>query len=242
MGNASAGGIAGSMDGNAYAEKCFNLGAVSAESKGTTDVFVGTLVGNVLKTTNTMIDSGAVAQEGLEFFGALHADHLEANYSASEIKLTKVPTMLGSSFMTKGSDYVEAAGATLRAVQDTTPAGGLQKVRFVATVNSLEYSAVGFAVATTVGGVKGETVEYQSETVYSDIYVKANGEYTELCSAAQLGGSYIFTGTVLEASASGTVEYTVTPYAVNMKGEKISGTAYVITYTDGAFVSAVKVA
>ncbi|MBE6633408.1 MAG: hypothetical protein E7620_03580 [Ruminococcaceae bacterium] len=242
MGMASAGGIAGSMDGNAYAEKCFNLGAVSAEGKGETDVFVGTLVGNVLKTTNAMIDSGAVAQEGLDFFGVLHADHLEANYSAVAITLTKIPTMLGSAFLTKGSDYSEAKGATLRAVQETAPAGGLQKLRFVATVDSLNYSAVGFEVVTAVNGVKGEAVEYKSETVYSHVYVKANGAYTELCSAAQLGGSHLFTGTITEAKATGTVEYTVTPFTVNLKGERTTAPTYVITYTDGVFVSAVRAA
>ena len=238
MGNASAGGIAGSMDGNAYAEKCFNLGEVSAENAGATDVWVGSLVGNVLKTTNAMIDSGSVALEGMEFFGVLHADHLEANYTATVITLSKIPTIQGSSFLTKGASYVEPIGATLRAVQETAAANGKQTVRFVGTVDALSYQSVGFEIA--MGDQPAAA--YSTKTVSSHIYVKANGAYTELCAASQLGGTHIFTAALADVSTAGTVTFTVTPFAVSQDGVKTTGSAYTVTYVNGVFTSAVKIA
>ena len=238
MGNASAGGIAGSMDGNAYAEKCFNLGEVSAENAGTTDVWVGSLVGKVLKVSNAMIDSGSVALGDIKFFGVLHADHLEANYTATVITLTKIPTIQGSSFLTKGASYVEPVGATLRAVQETAAANGKQTVRFVGTVNALSYQSVGFEIAM---GDQSVTA-YGTKMVYSHIYVKANGEYTELCAASQLGGSHIFTATLTDVSATGTVTFRVTPFAIGQDGVKTTGATYTVTYVNGVFTSAVKAA
>ena len=119
-------------------------------------------------------------------------------------------------------------------VQETAVADGKFKVRLVATLgDSLRYSSVGFTVA--LDG--GNTLNKECQNVYRKlVYTKADNTLGEI-TAAQLDGTYVFALAIDNIPATGTVTFTVTPFAKGLDGTTVyTGTSYSVTYTDGAYV------
>lgn len=107
--------------------------------------------------------------------------------------------------------------------QVTTPNEGKYSVRFVGTLNSLDYSAVGLLIRT-------ENAEYGGccEKVYTSIL----GNF-ERYTAEQLGGNYIFTWTIQNIPENaGSVTFTVTPFLAT--GDTVwYGQVSTVTYQAG---------
>ena len=104
-------------------------------------------------------------------------------------------------------------------------------VRFVGTVDSLNYSEVGFKVTELEydrSWTKGTNVVYSKLIGNTDTGVV---EYTE----ENLNGQYIYALTIQGVPTTGTVTFNVTTYGI-VDGVEVEGTTYAVTYTDGAYV------
>ena len=104
-------------------------------------------------------------------------------------------------------------------------------VRFVGTVDSLNYSEVGFKVTELEydrSWTKGTNVVYSKLIGNTDTGVV---EYTE----ENLNGQYIYALTIQGVPTEGTVTFNVTAYGI-VDGVKVVGKTYAVTYTDGAYV------
>ena len=140
-----------------------------------------------------------------------------------------------------------------RGVQESAVSDGMQAVRFVGAVDSLEYSSVGFdisceysaveyadandTVGTVVNGAK-EKKEFSVTEVYRVLTAYGEHGIEESIEAKELGGKYAFAVTIYDIPATGTVTFTVNAYSYSQDGVKTpDANSFVITYTNGAYVS-----
>lgn len=144
---------------------------------------------------------------------------------------------LGLSFVVENGEVVLAT-PVVRATQHTEATGGTQKVRFLATINTDDYTRVGFRVTTQVAG---ETAVNRGSYSCKNIYgsVLANGVTIQ---ATELHGTYIYNLTFTDVPTDKNVIFTVTPYAEidNAAGEvatTYNGKQQVIVYEGGRRVS-----
>lgn len=120
-------------------------------------------------------------------------------------------------------------------VQQTKVADGKFDLRFVAGVDSLKYSKVGFELVRIEAGKGNSALVKQVDNV---VYTSLNG-YNEngekqVYTAADLGVAYLAATTVTNIPATGTVTFLVRPYAVSPNGEVIySGMPMILTYVNG---------
>ena len=120
-------------------------------------------------------------------------------------------------------------------VQQTKVADGKFDLRFVAGVDSLKYSKVGFELVRIEAGKGNSALVKQVDNV---VYTSLNG-YNEngekqVYTAADLGVAYLAATTVTNIPATGTVAFLVRPYAVSPNGEVIySGMPMILTYVNG---------
>lgn len=128
------------------------------------------------------------------------------------------------SYTADPSDKITVNKTQKSAVKDEKMA-----LRFLGSIDSLNYDGIGFVV---------EQKEGDSRTYYFLFNKKAYNEVkngTEKLSKADFGGNYI-TAEILDgisATNTNTVRYTVTPYAIDTTGNLLVGTAKYISLTAG---------
>ena len=115
--------------------------------------------------------------------------------------------------------------------------GDVLSVRFVGTVDSLNYSKVGFEI-TAMDGAKSWTNE--TNTVYSSL-IGNTDTGVKIYDETNLHGQYIYALTIKGVPTEGTVTFNVTAYGI-VDGVKVVGKTYAVTYTDGAYVGTVVIA
>ncbi len=124
----------------------------------------------------------------------------------------------------------ETVDITFRGIQNTDFSAETFAVRFIATVDSTNYQRVGFYITEANNGVELDT---STDTVYTAINSSTGNAYT----AAELGGKYI-TAIVIKGIPAGTaLNFTVTPYVIDMDGQKQEGAAYTVTITSEGVVT-----
>ena len=126
---------------------------------------------------------------------------------------------------------VTLAKVRLAATQETAAANGKIKVRLIGAIDSLDYTVAGFDVK--VGSAAAE--EKTTKTVST--YVGYNGG--KAAAFDNYITSYVYAVELGEISATGTVVIEATAFVKGVDGAKVSAAKYTVTYTDGAFVSAV---
>lgn len=120
-------------------------------------------------------------------------------------------------------------------VQQTKVADGKFDLRFVAGVDSLKYSKVGFELVRIEEGKGNSALVKQAG---NEVYTSLNGYDTngdkKVYTAAELGAAYLAATTVKNVPATGTVTFVVRPYAVSPDGETLySGMPLILTYVNG---------
>ncbi len=110
---------------------------------------------------------------------------------------------------------------------------GTYDVRFAATVDTLEYSNLGFLITATYGNGMTRVLDSDCKKVYTALSATVNGE-TQIETAEKYEGQYIYALTVTGIPESlETVTFTVTPYAKD-GSDRIGNTYSVIcTPVDG---------
>ncbi|MBQ8345289.1 MAG: hypothetical protein IJY42_03375, partial [Clostridia bacterium] len=103
-------------------------------------------------------------------------------------------------------------------------------VRFVAGVNSLDYSKVGFTIVATPAN--GDTLKFETSSaiVYSSITASDTLGLTETYSATKLGCSYLSALSVKEIpTTAGEVTFEVTPFCEDAAGIRYAGETQTLT-------------
>lgn len=116
---------------------------------------------------------------------------------------------------------------------------GRFSVRFVATVESLEYSAVGFEIEAVyeAGEIASKTYGKPMTSVCTGLLATYDDDTTVLVNAEALGGNYLMAYSVNGIPLSvGTATFTVTPW-YELAGERTRGASYTVIYRDGVLVS-----
>ena len=134
----------------------------------------------------------------------------------------------------------KASLPTNRAVssQASVAKDGKYNIRFIATIDKFEYEAYGFEITYTVPEATEPTaVKSTEKTIYTELS-GVTKEFDILSKrAADHSSNYLYTTIISDLPATGTIEFTVKPYT-KTAGAETYGIGYVVTYTDGAFVSA----
>ena len=139
-------------------------------------------------------------------------------------------------------DYVPTTDVTTYGVQNSEPADGLFHVRFVATLDSLAFDAVGFEVVAywqdAEGALATKTYSVSCKTVYEEILAKDEAGVPIAVTASSLGAEYIYALSIVNVPATaewGNVTFVCRSFA--QSGESVSwGEALVCSYTAGQFL------
>lgn len=231
------------------------FGEYSAKATNMTCSFTNCKVLNLTATTGTAValwNTTPASVPGTLTIDGEGQDFLTAtlpSISVGTLK-TRVATMYAAdpTFLTVANELVDAtlvklSGIALQGLQETAPVADALSVRFLGTIAAsyTQFNALGFDVAyiapdSTVYAAQ----EVAVKTVYTSILASEGGEMVAHNASDFNGAAYIFALTLEDVPATGTCVFTVTPFICS--GEtKLTGTAYEITYTNGAFVSSTPV-
>lgn len=131
---------------------------------------------------------------------------------------------------------VTEGGVAFRGVQNTGVQDGIFNLRFIGTVDSLQYSALGYDLSCTwAGGAKPEAA-FTTDTVYKTVTATGNG-MTKQYTAEGFSAAYLWAVTVTGIPAAGDVTFTVKPFSCDPEGNKTTLGMYTLIYRDGQFVS-----
>lgn len=220
----------------------------------------GAVVKDCLSAASVSVSSGSV---GVLIGGSVDAATASGNYymksdsantTGGEIELTdwvkavsvlneKYSNVFGRFLLNTDETVAVLATPKLTGVQDgKVTDNNTTSVRFIATLrDTLRYERVGFRI--TVNG--GEEKIFSCQHVYLKLLASENGAQVEV-SAEAMGGSYLYALTVNGIPATGTVTFTVVPFADDQAdsegAQTYLGQGYTVTYTDSVFVSATPIA
>ncbi|MBO4309090.1 MAG: hypothetical protein J5885_04580 [Clostridia bacterium] len=149
-------------------------------------------------------------------------------------ELAFVETLFGASTNPKADASIVYVGVQNSAVSD-----GKFAVRFVSSVESLEYSKIGVRVEVAEKGVGSAlATERSSRYVYEQILAAGDNGVPTAYPEIPLANTWFSALTITEIPASGTYIFVVTPFTVSADGETTDrGGAIAIVYTDGVFVN-----
>lgn len=131
---------------------------------------------------------------------------------------------------------VTEGGVVFRGVQNTGVQDGSFNLRFIGTVDSLQYSALGYDLSCTWAGGSKPEAEFTTDTVYKTITATENG-MTKQYTAEGFSAKYIWAVTVAGIPATGDMTFTVKPFSCDPEGNKTTIGVYTLVYRDGQFVS-----
>ena len=145
---------------------------------------------------------------------------LESTVSVDNLKITTLPTVDCVAAQTTGG----------------LDANNQYAVRFIATVNSLDYAKAGFEIVATPANGDALQFEDSTNTVYNSIIASdelgIKAEYT----AQELGGKYLIAIGIKEIpDGLGNVTFTVKPFCENSTG-RIYGAEKTLTVNNGVAV------
>ncbi len=200
-------------------------GTIYGEANLTTDdkcTYLSTLNKLTANGSSTSVDAATAAST---------LNNLVLENTGTEAEPTWV-NWSGLYFTADADGSIDIANPQLVAVQET----GTGTVRFIMGIENYEIydnSKTSLNVTVTVNGKSHtESCHY----VYTQII--GDGEtYTP----SDFGSNYLYALTIDGVPTSGTIVFTVTPSAV-IGGTTYTGGSYEVTYTDGEYISAVRVA
>ena len=120
-----------------------------------------------------------------------------------------------------------ATNVTVNKAQASTPAEGVMNLRFLGSIDNLNYLGMGYLVSITVNGATTYKV-VNTKSVYETVN---NGAGT--LSKSDFGGNYILAMAIEGEAADVTAVYAVTPYALTEDGNIVTGVTKSITLING---------
>ena len=120
-----------------------------------------------------------------------------------------------------------ATNVTVNKAQASTPAEGVMNLRFLGSIDNLNYIGMGYLVSITVNGTTTYKV-VNTKSVYETVN---NG--TGTLSKSDFGGNYILAMAIEGEAADVTAVYAVTPYALTEDGKIVTGVTKSITLING---------
>lgn len=155
-----------------------------------------------------------------------------------DVQFTNIEVTTENAHLDPGSG--KDTGVVYKGCQESIgTANGKFSVRFVATVESLEYSAVGFEIQAVyeAGDIASKTYGKPMTSVCTGLLATSGDNTTVLVNAEALGGNYLMAYSVNSIPLSvGTATFTVTPW-YELAGVRTRGTSYTVIYRNGVLVS-----
>ena len=265
-------GWVGNNNRSANLTRCANIGEVNTTANNNGNfagVYIGTMIltdcyafGSVIGAadkrgilfgTGSNVTFDGTPETGTKYLPVADAKSTVGTAAGDEVTLAQAVELMNAAFgptifmadTTKAA--VTIANPALRAVQDTTPADGTQRIRVIATLDSLNYQDVGFRYTKYVNDVlkDEENTVYKCNTVYTSVAATGAGGEVKQVKASDLFGSYIFAvvfnGVPVEADKE--VKIVITPFAIDRDGTTTYyGDTMEIIYQNGEFQSFTKTA
>ncbi len=240
-------GILGNTDGTGGSVKhCMNFGSITNRALVEANKLVGSagIVG---------WNGKANAYTGCVNYGSLSAESGRVGAVCMQDGAVGNTEDIGSTFtgnLDKTGSLSGSAAAELNTygVQNSKPVSDLFNVRFVATLDSLNYTAAGFEITAYWQGADGtlQTKDFRVDCrkVYREITGKAENGIDFSRTAQELGGEYVYALSILHAPAAadmGNVTFVCRSFAETTDGTAY-GNALACAYRAGEFLfcSAVK--
>ena len=120
-----------------------------------------------------------------------------------------------------------ATNVTVNKAQASTPAEGVMNLRFLGSIDNLNYLGMGYLVSITANG-KTTYKMVNTKSVYESVN---NGSGT--LTKADFGDKYIMAMAIEGEPADATVIYAVTPFALTKDGDLVVGVTKSITLING---------
>ncbi len=163
--------------------------------------------------------------------------YYESNADRWDVQFTNITVTTRNAHL--DTDGTAGTGVVYRGCQESRTADGSFGVRFIATVDSTDYSAVGFTIDAVyeAGSVSAKTYGRALNTVYTGLLATAADSSTVLVNAEALGGRYLMAYSITGIpDAVGTATFTVTPW-FEKGGVRTAGTAYTVIYRAGVLIA-----
>lgn len=128
-----------------------------------------------------------------------------------------------------GGIIPQNGGAQFRGVHQSA-VDGTYNIRFLGTIDSLNYETVGFKIALDGGKTKTDCAEYVYDSVIGANGVEETVTYSAL---GTYGAGYIYASTITGLSATGTYTFTVTPFTVDAEGTPTEYASYTVSCVNG---------
>ncbi len=128
-------------------------------------------------------------------------------------------------------------------VQKSDPVDNKMNIRFVAGIDSAEFTAVGYDIKIYNAG-KVATLSVEDYQVYEQINAKAENGVNTAVTAESQGVNYLIALTLTSVpttAAFGEVTFVITPYAKNAQGEKVIGHSWMCMVQTGNLILNVNV-
>lgn len=262
-GKTYAGGLIGWNNGNPWTvvqmNDCASLGMVSADTAA--GAFVGlsnrltqkyAIESFVNATKTTLIGANSSGNVNVSNYYVVDSELSE--FDSATVKSTQInaygKALEKASALTDYSKAATAIANVLRACETVAKDDGLcaiqmsadgSSIRFVGKVKDIEgLTNVGMYIT-----INGTTQTMTTKEVFDSIVSNDEHGVADTCTAETLGAGYLYAAGVYGLPATGTVTITVQTFTETQSegSEPVqtpSDSAYVITVTDGQFVSSVK--
>lgn len=161
------------------------------------------------------------AAEPIMQFSFNSATDVNATMAVDNLKIATIPTVDCVAAQTTGG----------------LDANNQYAVRFISTVNDLNFAKAGFEIVATPANGAAKQFEASTNTVYNSIIASdelgIKAEYT----AAELGGKYLVAVGIKDIpDGLGNVTFTVKPFCENLAGERTYGAEKTLTVNNGVAV------
>lgn len=126
----------------------------------------------------------------------------------------------------------------LAGVQESDVKDNTVNIRFIGTIDSLDYSDIGFKVTATFDN---QTVDYDvsCKFVFTSIMGSDEMGNQETWDSDYFESKYIYALVIQGVPTNiGEIVFTITPYTVSLTGQELEAADYEVVYNNGEFVSA----
>ena len=226
----AAGGFVGYSEKAVDINGCVNYGAINGKLHAAGMVGTGSTVTSITNSVN---------------FGAVSAGTTNAIATAA---ITTASGNMAMTLPTTHTGYTASEAVKFVGTQESAVESDLFNVRFLAVVDGVEYTSVGYEIVAYVDhDGDGKLSEWKYTHTTSNVYNKVTGTDAEgkpfEATAAELGGSdqysYLYaltTKKVPAAASAGSVVFFVKPFATTASGT-VYGASAVCVYNSGVYAS-----
>ena len=245
---AYAGGIAGNVAGNVtlVADNCLSKGTVKAALYAgglfgyvnatckKAEVGNSLVTGNVLLVESSLSGAASGAVIGQNMAAATVVSFVNSSYISTVNPVAVNGTAVAGELT--GTEDIQALNLPIRyvGVQYTQAQDGTFDARFVVSVDSLQYTSVGYFITRVEKNGGLGTLNRTSREVYRSLlgFDAESGAVTEY-TAEDFGADYLGAIVIRQIPEDLDVSFLIAPYLIDQEGNTVTGITYTVTFSNG---------